>query len=279
MIEIGKKQKLKVIKKVDFGVYLWDGENRDERVLLPRKQVPQGADIDTEMEVFIYRDSEDRLIATTNSPALCLGEVAVLKVVKTSKIGAFLGWGLEKDLFLPFKEQTSKLYEGDEVLVTLYVDKSDRLAASMKVYHALSVTDTYKKDDRVNARIYEVSPKFGAYAAVDDKYSAMIPPSENIRDLKVGEVVSCRVAGVKEDGKLDLSLREKAYIQMDIDSAKIMELLDIYDGELPFNDKADPELIMNETGLSKNAFKRAVGRLYKERKIIITEKNIKRSKM
>ncbi len=277
MIEIGKKQKLKVCKKVEFGVYLSDGINDDERVLLPRKQVPAGCGPGSEVEVFIYRDSEDRLIATTNTPMLTLGEIAVLKVVKISRIGAFLNWGLEKDLFLPFKEQTSKVHEGDEILVTLYVDKSERLAASMKVYHALSVTDKYKKDDRVDARIYEVSPKFGAYAAVDDKYSAMIPPSENIRQLKPGDVVSCRVAGVKEDGKLDLSLREKAYIQMDIDSAKIMELLDIYDGVLPFNDKADPELIMEETGLSKNAFKRAVGRLYKDRKIIITDKNIKRS--
>ena len=277
MIEIGKKQTLKVCKKVDFGVYLSDGIDNDNRVLLPRKQVPKGIDVGSNIEVFIYRDSEDRLISTTNSPKLTLGEVAVLRVVKTSRIGAFLDWGLEKDLFLPFKEQTSKVKEGDEILVTLYVDKSERLAASMKVYHQLITTDKYAKDDKVTARIYEVSERFGAYAAVDDKYSAMIPPTENIRNLRAGDVVECRVTQVKEDGKLDLSLREKAYIQMDVDAAKIIELLDIYDGVLPFNDKADPETIMSETGLSKNAFKRAVGRLYKERKIIITTKNIKRS--
>lgn len=276
-MELGKKQELTVVKKVEFGVYLSDNPTGAEQVLLPRKQVPAGTRVGDRITVFLYKDSSDRLIATVNEPKLTLGEVAVLTVKETSKIGAFLDWGLEKDLLLPFKEQTTKVKKGDEILVVLYVDKSERLAASMKVYHSLETTDQYKKDDTVTGRVYEVSPRFGAYIAVDDKYSAMIPPKENIRQLRPGQMVECRVTQVKEDGKLDLTLREKAYLQMDVDAAKIMELLEMYQGELPFNDKADPERIMEETGLSKNAFKRAVGRLYKERKIIITEQTIRRT--
>ena len=131
-------------------------------------------------------------------------------------------------------------------------------------------------EDHVKGRVYEVDTRFGAYIAVDDQYSAMIPPTEDIRNLKPGQIVECRVTQVKEDGKLDLSRREKAYMQMDSDAAHIMELLDLYDGTLPFNDKADPQRIMEETGLSKNAFKRALGRLYKQHAVDILETTVVR---
>jgi uncharacterized protein len=273
MLKLGEKQTLQMVKKVEFGVYLADPENlNDTRVLLPRKQVPKGLKTGDQIEVFLYRDSDDRLIATVNSPMLTLGKVAVLEVAATSKVGAFLNWGLEKDLFLPYKEQTGRIHKGDQILAALYIDKSERLCATMKVYPYLERTQQYHRDDTVSARVYEVSERFGAYLAVDDKYQAMISPKQDIRSLRPGQVLECRVERVKPDGKLDLTQRDKAYRQIDKDAEKILELLDIYDGELPFNEKSDPQLIMEETGLSKNAFKRALGRLYKEKKITLGER-------
>lgn len=268
---LGKKQALAVVKKTEFGVYLGTEE---ERVLLPRKQVPEGTQVGDEIEVFLYRDSKDRLIATTNQPKIQLGEVKLLQVKDTGAIGAFLDWGLEKDLFLPFKQQTAKVKKGDQCLVSLYVDKSGRLCATMKVYDKLEKKSPYKKDDRVTGIIYEKSLNFGLFVAVDDRYCALIPKREASGRYKVGDRIEARVTDVKPDGKLDLSLREKAFIQMDRDAEAVMEKIIANGGELPFTDKADPELIRAEFGFGKNAFKRAVGRLLKEGKIEIREKSI-----
>ena len=267
-MRLGEYQELEYIKKVDFGIYLAESQRAEERVLLPAKQVPQGIKLGDKIKVFLYKDSRDRLIATTNDPKLSMGQISPLEVKECGKIGAFLDWGLEKDLFLPYKEMTMKVQAGDEVLVTLYIDKSSRLCASMRgLYDLLSKESPYKKDDIVSGRVYEFSDNFGCFVAVDDKYSARIPRHEDTGFLRVGDVIEAKVTDVKPDGKLDLTLREKAYIQMDSDSEKIMELLDSYAGVLPFSEKASPEVIKRETGLSKNAFKRAVGHLYKERKI------------
>lgn len=271
-MKLGKKQVLTIVKKVDFGVYLGTEE---ERVLLPKKQVPEGVEPGDPVEVFLYKDSGDRLIATTNEPKLQLGELAVLTVADTNKFGAFLGWGLEKDLFLPFKQQTGKLEKGDKCLVSLYIDKSERLCATMKVYDMLDTDSPYQKDDMVEGIIYDTSNEFGVFVAIDNRYSALIPKKEAYGKLKVGQVVRARVTDVKEDGKLDLSVRDKIPMQMDKDAEMIWKKLLNCGGELPFHDKADPELIKAELGLSKNAFKRAVGRLLKEGKIEIGEKNIR----
>ena len=268
---LGKKQALAVVKKTEFGVYLGTEE---ERVLLPRKQVPEGTQVGDEIEVFLYRDSKDRLIATTNEPKIQLGEVKLLRVKDTGAIGAFLNWGLEKDLFLPYKQQTAKVKKGDQCLVSLYVDKSGRLCATMKVYDKLEKKSPYKKDDRVTGIIYEKSLNFGLFVAVDNRYCALIPKREASGRYKVGDRIEARVTDVKPDGKLDLSLREKAFIQMDRDAEAVMEKIIANGGELPFTDKADPELIRAEFGFGKNAFKRAVGRLLKEGKIEIREKSI-----
>ncbi|EOS29993.1 hypothetical protein C807_02387 [Lachnospiraceae bacterium 28-4] len=276
MIQLGERQKLVVVKTVDFGVYVAPAVGEaEEKVLLPKKQVPEGTKIGDELEVFIYRDSNDRLIATTNEAKLSLGEVALLKVSQVAAIGAFLDWGLEKDLFLPFREQTKQLKEGDECLVALYIDKSDRLCATMKVYTYLSTESGYKKDDRIEGHVYEISKNFGAFVAVDDKYSGLIPMKEIYGNIQVGDLISARVTGVKEDGKLDLSIREKSYLQIGKDVIRILDILEKYDGVLPFNDKASPEIIRREMQMSKNEFKRAVGHLLKEGKITITEKNIR----
>lgn len=276
-MKLGEYQKLKVIKKVDFGVYLSEHEGDEQQVLLPEKQIPEGVVTGDELEVFLYKDSKDRLIATTNQPKLVLGGLAVLKVLEVGKIGAFLDWGLEKDLFLPYKEMTAKVQPGDEVLVTLYIDKSHRLCASMKkLYDLLSTDAPYQKDETVSGRIYEFSGNFGTFVAVDDQYSAMIPSSEDCSMLKIGDVIEAKVLNVKPDGKLDITMREKAYLQMDADAKKVMEVIGEFAGVLPFTDKSSPEVIKRETGLSKNAFKRAVGRLYKEHRIEITEKSIRK---
>lgn len=270
-MKLGEKQVLTVVKIVDFGVYLG---NDEERVLLPKKQVPEGIEPGDPVEVFLYRDSSDRLIATTNEPKLTMGHLAVLEVADTGKMGAFLDWGLEKDLFLPFRQQTARVEKGDKCLVSLYIDKSERLCATMKVYGLLRQDSPYKKDDHVTGIIYDTSPEFGVFVAVDNLYSALIPKKEVYGKLRVGQVIEARVAAVKEDGKLDLSIRNKIPEQMDQDANLIYKRMEEYGGTLPFTDKADPELIKKEFGLSKNAFKRAVGRLLKEGKITITNETI-----
>ena len=273
MLRTGEKQELTAVKAVDFGMYFSE-EGDDTRVLLPKKEVPTDLKIGDKLELFLYRDSQDRLIATRRNPKITVNEIAVLRVKNVTKIGAFLDWGLEKDLFLPFKEQTTKLYENLEILVAMYVDKSDRLCATMKVYKYLKNDSPYQKDDWVKARIYEISDRFGAYAAVDDKYSALIPTKEMTRDIRLNDEIEARVTGVLEDGRLNLSVRDKAYLMIDKDADYIKYLINSYDGVLPFNDKASPEVIKRECNMSKNEFKRAVGHLLKNGEIVIGEKVI-----
>lgn len=273
-MELGKKQALIIQKQVEFGVYLGEEGAEEEQVLLPRKQVPEGAEIGDSIEVFLYKDSKDRLIATTNEPRLELGQIAELKVAQVGKIGAFLDWGLEKELLLPFKEQTAKVREGDSCLVALYIDKSSRLCATMNVYPYLRTDSPYQKDDWVKGRIYETSKEFGVFVAVDHQYSALIPKKEAYGNLKIGDDISARVTGIREDGKIDLSVREKSYLQIEKDAQRVMEVIKSYDGILPFNDKASPEIINQEMSMSKNEFKRAVGHLLKKGEIEITEKSI-----
>lgn len=276
-MKLGEYQRLVVVRKAEFGVYLAGQEGDAQSVLLPEKQVPENTQIGDLLDVFLYKDSKDRLIATTNSPKLVLGGLAVLTVLEVGKIGAFLDWGLEKDLFLPYKEMTTRVEAKDEVLVTLYIDKSQRLCATMrKLYHLLRTDSPYEKGDTVNGRVYEFGRDFGTFVAVDDCYSAMLPAHEDCSRFRIGDVIEAKVQGVKPDGKLDLTTREKAYLQMDADAEKVMEVIEEFAGVLPFTDKASPEVIKRETGLSKNAFKRAVGRLYKERRVEITERAIRK---
>lgn len=273
MLEIGKRQLLTIVKKVDFGVYLAKEQEADpeEKVLLPRKEVPENVQPGDEIEVFLYRDSKDRMIATVRQPKLSLGEVAVLRVKENGKIGAFLDWGLEKDLLLPFREQVRKVRPGEECLVALYLDKSKRLCATMKVYHYLRTDSPYEKDQKVTGTLYEISDNFGAFVAVDNCYSALIPKKEPLGNARVGDTVEARVTEVLKDGKLSLSLREKAYIQMNEDARKLLKLLEEQGGELPVGDKSSPEKIKELTGMSKNEFKRAAGNLYKQRLVQVEE--------
>ncbi len=290
MILLGRMQTLRVVKKTDFGVYLADQEteaalsftpDRKEvvdvpSILLPKAQAKDLAVGDT-AEVFIYKDSEDRPIATTTKPLLTMGSIARLTVKEVTSIGAFLDWGLAKDLFLPFKEQTFRVQKGDSVLVALYIDKSSRLCATAKVYSSLMADSPYQKEDQVSGTVYEIIDAFGAYVAVDDRYSALIPKKELFTPLKPGKKISARVTKVQPDGRLVLSIREKSYLQMDTDCTLVYDALIKAGGFLPYHDKTSPELIKTKFGLSKNAFKRAIGHLQKEGKLLIEEDGISKT--
>lgn len=279
MIELGKYQTMEAVKKTDFGFYLSEpGTDHKHTVLLPIREVPEGTKAGDMIDIFLYKDSEDREIATTAKVPVTIGSLAVLRVKEVSKIGAFLDWGLMKDLLLPYKEQTSKVEEGDHVLVTLYTDKSNRLCATMKVYDLLSTSSDYKKDDMVTGIVYDSIDAFGVFVAVDNKYSAMIPKNELFPSIKIGDTIQARVISVREDGKLNLSLREKSHVQMDVDSEMILKKLTVSGGFLPFNDDSSPEDIKKEFKISKNAYKRAIGKLYKTGAITITESGIRLTK-
>ena len=277
-MELGKVNRLTLVKLVDFGAYLAEGMEDQERVLLPAKQVPQGIGQGDSLDFFLYKDSSDRLIATMARPLAMVDQFAPMKVKELTKIGAFLDWGLEKDLLLPYRQMLGRVEAGDQILARVYVDKSQRLAASMKeIYSMLRSDSPYQAGDEVRARVYEFSRDFGTFVAVDDIYSAMIPRHEDARQLRIGDQISCRVTGVKRDGKLDVSIRGKSYETIGEDAEAILRLLESYAGVLPFTEKASSEVIRRETGLSKNAFKRAVGHLYKEGRVSIEDGKIRRT--
>ena len=237
MIELGKYQILEVCKKTDFGVYLCEpGLEKDQRILLPKKEVPSETELNDKIKVFIYKDSEDREIATTAEVPFTVGGTALLKAKEITNIGVFLEWGLMKDLLLPFKEQTHNVKEGDSILVALYVDKSNRLCATMNIYDYLLSDSKYQMEDIVSGFVYDSVDAFGTFVAVDNIYSALIPNNELFKPLKYGDIIRARVANIREDKKLTLSLREKSYIQMDTDAEMILQSLIDAGGYLPFHD-------------------------------------------
>lgn len=275
MFLLGQIQTLEIQKRTEFGLYLIERDSdSSQRVLLPKTQAPADAEIGGTIDVFLYKDSEDRLIATTAKPKITMGQMAILEVTDVNKNGAFLDWGLAKELFLPYKEQKFKVKPGDAVLVRLYIDKSKRLAASMKIYEHLKTHPDYKKDDKVYGLVYDVKDEIGAFVAVDNEYSALIPKKELYSRLKVGDRIEARVTSVTEDGKLNLSMRDKSYVAIDKDAYMIYRKLLSSRGFLPYNDKTDAQKIKDEFNLSKNAYKRAIGRLLKEGKIEITDQGI-----
>lgn len=275
MFKLGEYQTLCYAKKVDFGIYLEEENSQDhERILLPKSNLTGNEELGEKIQVFIYKDSSDRLIATTKKPYLTKGEINLLPVVQVNKMGAFLDWGLEKDILLPYKEQTKKVKPGDEVLVALYIDKSGRLCATMNVYKYLKSDSNYKAGDEITGIIYESSDNYGFFVAVDRKYQGIIPKKEAYGDLEIGKEIKARITSIREDGKLNLRVREKFDVLNEIDMKKIIELLDSYNGVLPFSEKASPEVIKRETGMSKNEFKKTIGHLYKQRIVDIRDGKI-----
>ena len=277
MFLLGKTQTLIVDHFTDAGAYLKESGGK-ETVLLPEKQIPEGTAVGSLLTVFLYKDSEDRPIATVKKPALELGGLALLTVRQCGEIGAFLDWGLAKDLFLPHRETVGSVKPGQNVLVTLYVDKSGRLAASMRIEKILREDPPYHEGDRVRGRVYAVKEELGALVAVDDRYFGLIPRQELYTSLKIGDEVEARVIKRRPDGKLNLSGRKKAYAQMEPDSRVIWEHLQAAGGILGVGDKSDAALIKTELSMSKNAFKRAAGHLLKEGKIRIFDDRIEEVK-
>ncbi|MDD6429379.1 CvfB family protein [Candidatus Weimeria sp. HCP3S3_B5] len=284
MLKLCEYNDLKIVSFKEFGALLAERVDDKKRVLLPSKELTEGLSTGDSIRVFIYLDSSDRPIATTADPLITKDRPALLTVKDVTGIGLFLDWGLPKDLLLPFHEITGRRDRehmpdtGDQVLVRLYIDKSGRPAASMKhIYDVLRTDSPYKAGDMVSGRIYEFGHDFGTFVAVDDIYSGMIPRHEDMRGHNIGDQVELRVTEVKPDGKLSLSGRRDAYKELDSDGERIMEIIDSYAGVLPFTEKASPEVILRETGLSKAAFKRAVGHLYKERRISLDGGKIRRA--
>lgn len=276
MIKLGEMQELEIVKKVDFGVYLSsDEKNGEDKVLLPLKQVPENAKIGDKINVFVYRDSNDRIIATTKKPKIVMGEIAYLKVVQMTRIGAFLNWGLEKDLFLPFKEQIGEIKLGGEYLFGLYIDKSERLCATMNLFKVLRTDSPYNVNDMVKGTVFSLKRGLGAMVAVEGKYLGLIHEGELLKPLHAGETVEVRVSHIKEDGKLDLSLKDAPRLQIDKDGEKILSVIVKNKGFIPLNDDSSPEEINKILNLSKSSFKKAVGRLMKRNVIEMTRDGIR----
>lgn len=277
MIKLGEMQDLEVAKIVDIGVYLKSEANEkpEDRVLLPIKQVPANTNVGDKINVFIYRDSKDRIIATVKRPKIVMGEIATLKVVEMSKIGAFMSWGLEKDLFLPFKEQVDDIKLNGEYMVGLYIDKSDRLCATMNLFNVLRTDSPYKVNDIVNGTVFSLKRGLGAMVAVEGKYLGLIHEGEILKPIRSGDTVEVRVSNIKEDGKLDLSLKDAPRLQIDKDGENILKILVRNKGILSLNDDSSPEEIRNTLGMSKGSFKKAVGRLMKRKVIVMTKNGIK----
>ncbi len=275
MIEIGKMQKLQVMSITVLGAYLnfpvaQDGDD----ILLPKRELPEELAVGDELEVFVNSNAEGVIVATLEKPKLTIGELGCLQVVDITNFGAFLDWGLPKDLLLPIKEQVGRVKIGDLCLVGLYVNQSNKICATMRIYDLLSSEAPYQKNDLVQGIIYRINRDLGVFVAIDSKYHGFIHNNEMFGDFTAGDEITARVKKVREDGKLELSLRQMAYKEIEGDAEKIMERLKANGGSLPFNDYSDPEYIKAELNMSKRAFKRAVGRLLKEGAIKTTEAGI-----
>lgn len=276
MITLGRTQKMLASRKTSIGLYLNPiDEPEHEGILLPSKYIPDDITIGDLINVFIYRDSDDRLIATTLVPKLMAYEIGFLRVVSVTDFGAFLDWGLEKDLFLPSSDQLYPLNEGDECLVYIDVDFKNKIYASMKIQKFLHAPETLSLEDRVTGIIYNVVQGTGAFVAIDNRYIALIPEKELFKTVMPGDIISGRVNHIKHDGKVDISLRERSYIERDSDAKKIYDHLLLSNGHLSLNDKSSPEKIKQVFSMSKLSFKKALGKLLKEKKIIFVNDGIK----
>lgn len=276
MIKLGEMQTLVIAKTTETGAYLREKEDdrKENDVFLPLKQIPEGAKQGDKVNVFVYKDSKDKMVATTKRPKLTVGEIGYLRVAEITRIGAFLNWGLDKDLFLPFKEQISELRENGEYMVAIYIDKSNRLCATMNLYNVLRTDSPYKVNDKVKGTIFNLRRGLGAMVAVDDKYLGMINEKEIFKPLHIGDKVEVRVNQIKEDGKLCLSLKDAPRLQIDKDGENIYNKLIKSKGVLPYNDDSNPEDIRKFFSMSKSSFKKAIGNLMKRHLIVITKKGI-----
>lgn len=271
MVEIGKMNTLDIVKEVDFGLYL-DGGPKGE-ILLPKRYVPETYEIGGPIEVFIYTDSEDRIIATTEKPLAMVGDLAFLQVVSVNQIGAFLDWGLAKDLLVPFREQRAKMVVGEWHMVAVYLDEeSERVAASAKLDEFLNQTPgNFHIGQEVNLQIWSQTP-IGFKVIINDAHLGMLYKDEVFQKLDRGQRMKGYIKKVREDNKIDLSLQRPGLGKVEQLSSEILEKLKKEGGFLAMTDKSHAELIYSVFGESKKTFKKAIGALYKQR-LILLEKN------
>lgn len=274
MASIGTLNELEVVKTVDFGVYL-DGGFHGE-ILLPKRYVPENCQAGDRLEVFIYLDSEDRLVATTERPLAIVGEFAMLKVVEVTSFGAFLDWGLMKDLLVPFREQQVKMEKGNSYLVYVYLDnESQRIVATSKLDKCLgNIPVDYEPGEEVDL-IIAGKTDLGYKAIVDNSHWGVIYHNEVFKPLQPGEKLKGFIKQVRPDEKIDLRLDKPGYEKIDSISQGILDQLRATGGFLPFNDKSDPDLIVKTFKTSKKNFKKAIGSLYKQHLITIEEEGIR----
>ena len=277
MYNLGEFQKLFIKRFKNNGAYIGLKEIKNEKldILLPKKEVLETDKIGDEIEVFVYKDNQARFVATRKIPKISLGKLETLEVMDISKIGAFLDWGLEKELFLPFKEQSMKLEKGRKYLVALYIDKSERLCATMKIRDYLASDSPYKEGEWVEGIIYSIHKDYGAFVAVDKKYDAMIENKDIVGVLEIGEPINFRISKVKKDGRLNLVLKNLSHIEINDNADILFNIIKDRGGFLDLNDKSDPDKIKDICGMSKSSFKKAVGRLLKNEKVKFEGNGIK----
>jgi predicted RNA-binding protein (virulence factor B family) len=274
MIEIGRYNILKVLRKTEIGVYLDDGA---EGILLPKRFVPPGIRTGEEIEVFLYHDSENRIIATTQQPKGVVGDIVLLPCVSTTGAGAFLDWGLMKDLFVAKSQQLGFMRKGGEYLVKIYIDEqTGRVAATEKIEFQLSNEQlTVEEMQEVDLVAYRKSD-IGWVMIINNVHTGLLHDSEVFRDISVGDQLKGFIKAIRPDNKIDIVLGKAGYQKVEDEAGKILRLLDEHKGSLPYNDKSAPEDIYRFFGMSKKTFKMTIGALYKQRKISIDEKGIRK---
>lgn len=273
---LGKMQKLVIKRITSIGAFLNDTMESDDNtdILLPKKYLKKDKVLGDKIEVFVYKDNQNRPIATTKKSKIELNGLAILQVIDTTKIGAFLDWGLEKDLLLPFEEQIGTIKKHSYHLVGLYIDKSDRLTATMKVDDFFEKNIELKENDWVSGEVYSYNSEIGAFILVEGKYNGMLPTVEILGIPRIGDNVRVRIKNIKEDGKIDLTTSNRSHIEINKDAAQIYSILKDNGGFLRVNDKSDPKIIRRIFNMSKGQFKKSIGRLYKQRKIIFKDNGI-----
>jgi predicted RNA-binding protein (virulence factor B family) len=273
MLHLGIKNTLRILRGTGVGMFLGDEEGND--VLLPKKYVPENAIVGDDIEVFIYRDSEDRIIATNLEPKIQLNQFACLQVKSVTAIGAFLDWGLEKDLFVPFREQNKKMEEGRWYAVFLYLDQeTDRLVASCKVNRYFEKENIdLQIGQEVDLLIFEETD-LGLNAVINNKYKGLIYENEIFQRIKIGTRTKGFIKNLRDDNRVDLSLQKQGYANVEPNAERILEKLNANNGYLDVTDKSDSNYIMYQLEMSKKTFKKAVGALYRQKIIRIEDDGI-----
>ncbi len=274
MAQIGNYNTLKVIKKVDFGLYLDGGE--DGEILLPKRFVPKGIREGDELRVFLYHDSENRIIATTQQPKGILGDIVMLEAVSATNQGAFMDWGLMKDLFVPLSQQDARMRLGGHYLVKIYKDEqTGRIAATSRISRFIDNDIlTVKEHDPVQLLVWRRSD-LGYVVIINNIHEGLMHYNEVFKDLEPGDRLEGFIKRIKEENKIDVVPGQKGYDKVESESDKVWRLLQENDGYLPYNDKSAPEEIYHFFEMSKKTFKMATGALFKQRKIIFTQTGIK----